>query len=150
MTPITREQAREHESVLTDEDYVALSRGFAVNKYQARAIEQAILNKQAEKAQPVAWVWRSREPEWYPTKWHAGAEPPVSLVSRALEIGWEPLYAHPPTPSALLEAAEKAADCMDRARNVLTQGSPRPECNWGMLDTADFRAAIEAQKKGQA
>ena len=41
-----------HETVLTDEDYVYLSRSAAVNKHQVRAVEQAILAKQAEKAQP--------------------------------------------------------------------------------------------------
>ena len=29
---------------------------------------------------------------------------------------------------------------MDRARRILADGNPRPECNWGMLDTSDIRA----------
>ena len=35
-----------------------------------------------------------------------------------------------------------AMDRMDRARNLLTDGNPRPECNWGMLDTSDLRKAL--------
>ena len=31
---------------------------------------------------------------------------------------------------------------MDRARSILTGGNPRPDCNWGMLDTSDLRAAL--------
>lgn len=31
---------------------------------------------------------------------------------------------------------------MDRARGWLTNDSPRPNCNWGVLDTEDLRAAI--------
>lgn len=42
----------------------------------------------------------------------------------------------------IIEALER----MDRARHILTDGNPRPECNWGMLDTADLRAMIEAAK----
>lgn len=37
-----------------------------------------------------------------------------------------------------------ALDRMDRARNILTDGNPRPDCNWGMLDTSDLRAALSA------
>lgn len=33
-----------------------------------------------------------------------------------------------------------AMERMDRARNILTNGNPRPECNWGMLDTTDLRS----------
>lgn len=42
--------------------------------------------------------------------------------------------------SILREALER----MDRARNILTNGSPTPDCNWGMLDTSDLREAIAA------
>jgi hypothetical protein len=41
------------------------------------------------------------------------------------------------------EVLEEALTRMDRARNVLTDGNPRPECNWGMLDTSDLRAKLE-------
>lgn len=34
-----------------------------------------------------------------------------------------------------------ALERMDRARAILTGGNPRPDCNWGMLDTADLRTA---------
>lgn len=35
---------------------------------------------------------------------------------------------------------ERAIERMDRARMILTDGNPRPECNWGMLDTSDLRS----------
>lgn len=31
---------------------------------------------------------------------------------------------------------------MDRARAILTENNPRPDCNWGMLDTSDIRVAL--------
>lgn len=41
---------------------------------------------------------------------------------------------------ALLEkVAVDAFKRMDRARVILTKDEPTPECNWGMLDTADLR-----------
>lgn len=43
------------------------------------------------------------------------------------------------------EALKAALDRMDRARNLLTNGKPTPECNWGMLDTSDIRAALSQQ-----
>lgn len=48
-----------------------------------------------------------------------------------------------PTPN-LREAAQAAMERMERARNVLTDGNPRPECNWAMLDTTELRAALSA------
>lgn len=47
--------------------------------------------------------------------------------------------------SALLDLALVR---MDRARRLLTDGNPSPECNWGMLDTSDLveaRAAVLPQ-----
>jgi hypothetical protein len=44
---------------------------------------------------------------------------------------------------AELEAA--LLDCvtrMDRARDILTDGKPTPQCNWGMLDTNSARAIL--------
>lgn len=38
---------------------------------------------------------------------------------------------------------EKALARMDRARDILTDGYPRPDCNWGILDTSDLRAKKE-------
>lgn len=35
-----------------------------------------------------------------------------------------------------------AAGRMDRARDILTDGKPRPECNWGMLDASGIRALL--------
>lgn len=52
--------------------------------------------------------------------------------------------------SALTDVLERtqqllaiAMERMDRARNILTNGNPRPECNWGMLDTTDLRSNVE-------
>ena len=44
----------------------------------------------------------------------------------------------------LREALQDALDRMDRARNILTDGKPRPECNWGMLATEQLRPILEA------
>jgi len=45
------------------------------------------------------------------------------------------------------ESIQKTLDSallrMDRARNILTDGNPRPECNWGMLDTRGLRDEAE-------
>ena len=46
----------------------------------------------------------------------------------------------------LEDALRGALDHMDRARDILTDGKPRPECNWGMLATESARAALEATK----
>jgi hypothetical protein len=40
------------------------------------------------------------------------------------------------------EVLEQALERMDRARDILTNGNPRPECNWGLLDTAELRQAL--------
>lgn len=83
------------------------------------------------------------------------AQEPVAWVDDDLEIhfgrthpdfsgnNWKPLYTTPPTAqAAMLRAAlAKAIERMDRARGILTNDNPRPECNWGMLDTSDLRAA---------
>ena len=34
---------------------------------------------------------------------------------------------------------ETALERMDRARYILTDGNPRPECEWNMLNTADLK-----------
>lgn len=38
----------------------------------------------------------------------------------------------------LRAALTTACERMDRARGILTGENPRPECNWGMLDTSDL------------
>jgi hypothetical protein len=43
----------------------------------------------------------------------------------------------------LQEVAEAACVRMDRARTILTHGNPRPDCNWGMLDTTDIRNKLD-------
>ena len=45
----------------------------------------------------------------------------------------------------LEDALRNALDCMDRARSILTDGKPRPECNWAMLATEYARGALEAK-----
>lgn len=42
----------------------------------------------------------------------------------------------------LEDALRGALDHMDRARDILTDGKPRPECNWGMLATESAREAL--------
>lgn len=44
----------------------------------------------------------------------------------------------------LVEALENVVERMERARDILTQGNPRPECNWGMLHTEFAREALAA------
>lgn len=41
-------------------------------------------------------------------------------------------------PARVVEALRDAIERMDRARMILTDGQPRPDCNWGMLNTADL------------
>jgi hypothetical protein len=41
--------------------------------------------------------------------------------------------------AALAGALAGACSRMDRARAILTDNNPRPECNWGMLNTSDLR-----------
>jgi len=43
-----------------------------------------------------------------------------------------------------IEALEKAVARMDRARDILTDGKPTIQCNWGMLDTSDLSPALAA------
>lgn len=38
---------------------------------------------------------------------------------------------------------ETAIASMDKTRNILTSNNPRPECNWGMLDTAALKRQIQ-------
>lgn len=47
---------------------------------------------------------------------------------------------------AELEAAlQDAVTRMDRTRDILTDGKPTPQCNWGMLDTNTLRAALASK-----
>jgi hypothetical protein len=48
----------------------------------------------------------------------------------------------------LRAALTAACDRMDRARGILTNDNPRPDCNWGMLDARDLRP--NDQVKGPA
>ncbi len=38
---------------------------------------------------------------------------------------------------------------MDRARSILTNGKPTPECNWGVLDTFNDREKIRETKNSK-
>jgi hypothetical protein len=40
------------------------------------------------------------------------------------------------------QALAEAIRRMDLARDILTDGNPRPDCNWGLLATEDLRAAL--------
>lgn len=51
----------------------------------------------------------------------------------------------------LVALLRDASERMRRARGILTQDNPRPECNWGVLSTEDIDAALakETSKKRQ-
>lgn len=100
-----------HETVLTEIEKLEIVRPYfgvdleLVALTAAAKIEQAILTKLADATQPVAWRvqhisgdWTVRETPTYPSTGHYKAG---SL---------QPIYTHPPIPSALLEAAENACD----------------------------------------
>jgi hypothetical protein len=40
----------------------------------------------------------------------------------------------------LTNSLSTTCERMDRARGILTNDNPRPECNWGMLDSSDLQA----------
>lgn len=50
------------------------------------------------------------------------------------------------TVRAQRKVLEQALERMDRARDILTDGKPRPECNWGMLATSDLHYDITAMQ----
>lgn len=85
--------------------------------------------------EPVRWMW------------NAGGEFFRTTRPTSVPHQWTPLYTHPPEVREALRLLKNAMERMDRARNVLTDGKPRQDCNWGMLDTSDLRAALS---KGDA
>jgi hypothetical protein len=46
---------------------------------------------------------------------------------------------------ALYKALKDATIRMDRARDILTDGKPTPQCNWGVLDTYPQHKALAAR-----
>jgi hypothetical protein len=60
-----------------------------------------------------------------------------------------------PEPDSDSDLLDGALARMDRARDILTDGRPRPECNWGLLATEDIkyrraaRASISAAQPAQ-
>jgi len=53
--------------------------------------------------------------------------------------------------AALREALIDAEKRMTRARRILTDNNPRPECNWGMLDTSSvILSALAATAQSEA
>lgn len=46
----------------------------------------------------------------------------------------------------LIRALEDCAERMERGRSILTDDNPRPRAWWGVLDTAQSRAAIAAAR----
>ena len=98
-----------------------------------RAIEQAILTKQAEKAQPVAVIRVQKLNGKSVVSVHT-LIPPEQFNN--LPDGTE-LYSGSPIPSALLEAAEKALTTLE---NMTMPDHPTRN---------ELRAAIEAHKKDQ-
>jgi hypothetical protein len=100
------------------------------------------LAKQAEKAQPVAWgckcrvcgEWQKSTPSGMVCAYGHGGAPGINVR----------LYERPPTPSALLEAAEKFFGL----QHIWDDQGVLPDGYWEASDT--LCAAIEAHKKGQA
>lgn len=85
----------------------------------------------------------------------AQADPLEKLTRLQEEMG---LYDEAPAqaaPSAgevereklILAMLHNAMARMDRARNILTNGKPTPDCNWGMLDSSDLRAALSHKEQ---
>ena len=74
----------------------------------------------------------------------------ITQMKQAGEIRW---YSQHPMEVlqkriAVLEAQlASAVNRMDLARDLLTDGNPRPACNWGLLDTSDIRAKLASRQE---
>jgi len=97
--------------------------------------------KQAEKAQPVAYIHKET------LEWLTDEDRGVFAFTQAWlhkSPGGDfdvPIYAHPPTPSALLEAAESVIDWI---AGDYKEGSPEANALGNLI------AAIQAHKKAQS
>ena len=101
----------------------------------------------APTAAPVAWT---NGIQWHPKSRYQSEQVVKLTRTTQPEHGYTiPLYATPTSAAAQPEVVgliramlHNAMDRMDRARNLLTDGKPRPDCNWGMLDASDLRKAL--------
>lgn len=66
----------------------------------------------------------------------------IGLLNGTLESRNRNIEALHEVSAAQRKVLEQAFVRMDCARDILTGGKPRPECNWGMLDTSDIRHDI--------
>lgn len=135
-----------HESVLSYQDRKELIRRAVKNggyDLLVTITEQAILTKLAEMAQPLFW-YRPRSDGLYEGPIHNAQIESVRKESGA----WVPLHAHPPTLSALLEAAEKVIHWWDGFAGTEPYRAVLESAEWSEFRA--LRAAIEAHKKGQA
>lgn len=101
--------------------------------------------------QPVAWrISIGDSPDWSFTTDESQAD--FYGQQSGLKYVKEPLFlcapgSHEKTRDwqVMYEEAQgklnNAIERMDRARHILTDGNPRPDCMWAMLDTADLNAA---------
>lgn len=133
------------ETVLTDEEIrkceQTASRLYIVH---ARAIEQAVLAKLAEKNEPVAYGFRDKH--WNIMDCITPAE--HDREPGAYDVA---LYTRSPTIAALLEAAEKAKfEFEEIAEWVRLEKAPLRRQEVESINTRieELRAAIEASKKG--
>ena len=126
-----------HESVLTEAEIVQCYDDDASFQQNARTVEQAILTKLAEKAQPVAFNG------WYCAHCQRGVDAGEVTCNEQHEACGRVISddVPPPTPSALLEAAESVIDWI---AGDYKEGSPEANALGNLI------AAIEAHKKGQA
>lgn len=97
--------------------------------------------------EPVAWlVWTPHCEFEY--KVFANRDEADGFAAANEHDDPEELFTAPPPPEAMLkelrEVLTDALTRMDRARYILTNGKPTPECNWGVLDASDIRARIDA------
>ena len=107
-------------------------------------IDDAKADAGKQEQEPVAWMNGNLEYDDLVTNadknnmFHAN----YAFYQKHLTI---PLFTAPPQPQTVADALEMALNRMDRARNILTNGKPSRECNWGMLDTSDIRNLITTQ-----
>jgi hypothetical protein len=103
-------------------------------------IREAVAQAGAEAWNPVCYTTDGCEK-------HHGQSWTTEVMSVALTNKLCPLC-HPARPPAAMDAAKVreilagALERMDRARRILTNDKPTWDCNWGVLDTSDIRAAL--------
>jgi hypothetical protein len=131
-----------HETVLTDWDKQEIHNQTGAGHGMICLVEDFILTKQAEKAQPVAYRIKTfGSVHKFVVRADVAEEHEYKLgeIHGPDKVTVDALYAHPPTSTALLEAAEAISRSAELGQSVIN----------GFL-LIDLRAAIEAHKKGQS